>query len=83
MNWKGSKDKTVKGSLFSRIFRPNIAVALFFLALITIITLIAMPNVSASSLRTGLVGEWRFDGGFGTTAYDGKYRKNYILNRLY
>jgi len=41
----------------------------FVFSAILVVPLI-MPVASASSLRPYLVGEWRFDEGFGTTAYD-------------
>ena len=37
---------------------------------VVVFFLMVIPLVNASSMRTGLVGEWAFDGGYGTTAYD-------------
>ena len=69
MNWKENKDnvRIVKVSLFSRISIIKVASALFLLAFMVLVT---MPLTEASSLRPYLVGEWRFDEGYGLTAYD-------------
>jgi len=44
---------------------------------VAVFFLIISPFTSASSMRPYLVGEWRFDGGFGTTAYDSSGNGNH------
>ena len=67
---KGFSSRLTKVLFPTRIFRVNIALALFTFFILAFMVLVAMPGVNASSMRTGLVGEWAFDGGYGTTAYD-------------
>jgi len=49
---------------------------LWNIALFAIALFLIMPLTGSTSLRTGLVGEWRFDEGYGTIAYDASDQEN-------
>jgi len=46
------------------------------LALSAVVLFLIIPLTGSTSLRTGLVGEWRFDEGYGTIAYDASDEEN-------